>query len=128
MGPNLTRRVAIIGAGPAGLAAARWLISQGFEPELFEMAEGVGGQWRTDAPMSGIWREMRTNTSRVVTRFSDLDYPPGTPVFPHNRDVLAHLEAYAAQVRSRPEDAPQLHGRAPGAGERRRLAAGLAQR
>lgn len=27
-------RVAVIGAGPGGLVAARWLLSQGFEPTI----------------------------------------------------------------------------------------------
>jgi len=93
----VSREVAIVGAGPAGLAAARWLLAQGFEPVLLEAADGPGGQWRHDNPLSGVWPDMRTNTSRLVTRFSDLDYPPGTAVFPHNREVLAHLEAYAAR-------------------------------
>ena len=97
MSPGRSSEVAIIGAGPAGLGAARWLIAQGFEPVLLESAAGLGGQWRQDNPLSGVWRDMRTNTSRVVTRFSDLDWPPGTAVFPHNREVLAHLEAYAAR-------------------------------
>ncbi|HEY5410212.1 MAG TPA: FAD-dependent oxidoreductase [Caulobacteraceae bacterium] len=89
--------VAVIGAGPAGLAAARWLLAQGLEPVLLEASDGVGGQWRATNPLSGVWSDMRTNTSRVVTGFSDLDYPPGTAMFPHNREVLAYLEAYAAR-------------------------------
>ena len=93
----MSREVAIVGAGPSGLAAARWLLARGFEPLILETAAGLGGQWRQDNLLSGVWPDMRTNTSRVVTRFSDLDYPPGTAVFPHNREVLAHLEAYAAR-------------------------------
>lgn len=91
----MRREVAIVGAGPGGLAAARWLIAQGFEPVIFEAAEGIGGQWRASNPLSGVWADMRTNTSRIVTSFSDLDWPDGTGMFPHNREVLAYLEAYA---------------------------------
>ena len=36
--------VGIIGAGPAGLAAARYLASEGFEPVLFEQGATIGGQ------------------------------------------------------------------------------------
>lgn len=89
--------VAIIGAGPAGLVTARWLSSYGFAPVLFEAAERPGGQWNGAAPMSGTWRGMRTNTSRVMTRFSDLDHLPGTPVYPTREDMHAYLERYAEQ-------------------------------
>jgi len=87
--------VAIIGAGPAGLVTARWLASYGFEPILFEAADRPGGQWNGASSLSGTWRGMRTNTSRVLTRFSDLDHPEGTPVYPSREDMHAYLERYA---------------------------------
>jgi dimethylaniline monooxygenase (N-oxide forming) len=89
------RLVAIVGAGPAGLVAARFLKSEGFEPILFDPGLRAGGQWDRTAPASGIWPDMRANTSRIMTRFSDLDYPDGTPAFPRNEQVGAYLEAYA---------------------------------
>ncbi|MBX7256896.1 MAG: NAD(P)-binding domain-containing protein [Candidatus Hydrogenedentes bacterium] len=89
--------VAIVGAGPAGLVTARYLKSEGFDPVLFEQGDRVGGQWTGDARYSGVWPSMRTNTSRVMTAFSDLDYPEGAPVFPTNQMVRDYLEAYAEQ-------------------------------
>lgn len=41
------KRVAVIGAGPAGLSAAYYLRMNGVEPTLFDMAEKPGGQLRT---------------------------------------------------------------------------------
>lgn len=41
------KRVAIIGAGPAGLAAAYYLRLKGVEPHLFDRAPKAGGQLRT---------------------------------------------------------------------------------
>ncbi len=67
----MTDTVAVIGAGPGGLVAARWLISQGFEPTLFEQQSELGGQW-TGSDLTGVWPAMYTNTSRVLTAFSDL--------------------------------------------------------
>jgi cation diffusion facilitator CzcD-associated flavoprotein CzcO len=32
----MTGSVAVIGAGPGGLAAVRWLLAQGFEPTIFD--------------------------------------------------------------------------------------------
>ncbi len=92
------RAIAVVGAGPAGLAAGAWLARQGFEPVLFEAADDIGGQWNGASPMSGTWPGMRTNTSRILTAFADLDYPPGTAVFPSREEVLQYLHRYAAQA------------------------------
>ena len=35
--------VAVIGAGPGGLAAAAWLSRNGFEPVVIEAADRIGG-------------------------------------------------------------------------------------
>jgi hypothetical protein len=89
------RSVAVVGAGPAGLVAARFLKAEGFQPVLFERGDRVGGQWSGASTGSGVWPDMRANTSRIMTRFGDLDYPAGTAAFPHNAELRAYLEAYA---------------------------------
>ena len=90
----MTGSVAVIGAGPGGLTAARWLLSQGFEPTLFEQSPALGGQWTGLDGVSGIWPTMHTNTSRVLTAFSDLEHDSDL-VFPSNRDILRYLHRYA---------------------------------
>jgi cation diffusion facilitator CzcD-associated flavoprotein CzcO len=40
---------------------------------------------------------MRTNTSRVLTQFSDLPHAPGLAVYPSNRQIGEYLLRYAAQ-------------------------------
>lgn len=90
--------VAIVGAGPGGLAAAAWLSRNGFEPVLFEAADGIGGQWNAGQKLSGTWPGMRTNTSRVLSCFSDLDHAPGASVYPTQAEMLAYLERYAAET------------------------------
>ncbi|RBI83824.1 NAD(P)/FAD-dependent oxidoreductase [Rhodosalinus halophilus] len=91
----MSETVAVIGAGPAGIAAARYLKGQGFAPVLFEAHDAPGGQWNRQNPRSGIWPEMRTNTARMVTKLSDGTYPEGTALFPRNGEVLAMLRALA---------------------------------
>ncbi|HKV21605.1 MAG TPA: FAD-dependent oxidoreductase [Mycobacterium sp.] len=86
--------VAVIGAGPGGLVTARWLLSQGFEPTLFEQAPTLGGQWTGMPEISGVWPTMHTNTSRILTSFSDLD-PDNDLTFPSNQAMLAYLHRYA---------------------------------
>lgn len=91
----MSERVAVIGAGPAGIAAARYLKGQGFAPVLFEAHDAPGGQWNRENPKSGVWPGMRTNTARMVTKLSDADYPAGTALFPRNGEVLAMLQTVA---------------------------------
>jgi cation diffusion facilitator CzcD-associated flavoprotein CzcO len=86
--------VAVIGAGPAGIVAAKYLAQHGFTPTIYEQADAVGGQWRPGAD-GGVWPRMRTNTSRVLTAFSDADYPEGTAIYPSAEQVGAYLAAYA---------------------------------
>ena len=88
-------RVAIVGGGPAGIVTAKHLLAYGFEPIIFEQSNDLGGQWNAAAPHSGVWPEMRTNTSRVMTRFSDLGHDDDVATFPHNREVHAYLHRYA---------------------------------
>jgi dimethylaniline monooxygenase (N-oxide forming) len=91
----MTESVAVIGAGPGGLATARWLLSQGFKPTIFEQGPMLGGQWTGLPGLSGVWPTMHTNTSRVMTAFSDLDHETDL-VHPTGRDMLAYLHRYAA--------------------------------
>ena len=87
--------VAIVGPGPAGLVAARYLRRVGFAPVLFDRGAEVGGQWQVGAAASAIWPGMRTNTSRVTTAFSDLPHLPGTPAYPAAEQMAAYLRSYA---------------------------------
>jgi len=90
----MTRTVAVIGAGPGGLIAARWLLSQGFEPTIFEQGPKLGGQWTGLVGRSGVWPAMHTNTSRIMTAFSDLEHESDV-VYPSNREILDYLQRYA---------------------------------
>jgi dimethylaniline monooxygenase (N-oxide forming) len=89
------RRVAVIGAGPGGIVAARYLLSEGLEPVLFEQGKRIGCQWSGEPQQSGVWPSMRTNTSRIMTAFSDLPHTPGTPTYPSNQMMADYLQRYA---------------------------------
>jgi len=90
----MTKSVAVIGAGPGGLVAARWLLARGFEPTIFEQSATLGGQWAGIPGHSGVWPTMHTNTSRILTAFSDLPNE-SDHVYPSNREVLDYLHRYA---------------------------------
>ena len=90
-------RVAVIGAGPSGLVAARHALEAGFEPTVFEASDDLGGQWHTSAEHSGIWPGMRTNTSNALTAFSDLPPPADNPLHPAATQMHDYLRAYATK-------------------------------
>ena len=90
-------RVAVVGAGPGGLVAAKHALDAGLEPTVFEASDDLGGQWHTAAAHSGIWPGMHTNTSRGLTAFSDLPPPADHPLHPSATQMHAYLREYAAR-------------------------------
>ena len=56
--PKQGKRVAIVGAGPAGLAAAYYLRSRGFDCTLFDDHEEPGGMLRYAVPADELPREV----------------------------------------------------------------------
>lgn len=48
------KKIAIIGAGPAGLAAAKYLLAEGFQSlDIFEQRTEVGGVWNYNPKTPG---------------------------------------------------------------------------
>ncbi len=88
--------MAVIGAGPGGLVAAKHAIEAGFDVTVFEATDDLGGQWNTAGAQSGIWPGMRTNTSRAMTAFSDYGPPPTHELYPFADQVHEYLRSYAA--------------------------------
>jgi cation diffusion facilitator CzcD-associated flavoprotein CzcO len=85
------RRVCVIGAGIAGLAAAKVLRNDGFEVCVFEKEDRIGGVWIPSRTYPGL----RTNTPREAFAFSDFPHPEGTDDFPTASQVRSYLDAYA---------------------------------
>ena len=79
----ISRRVVIVGAGPAGLEAARVAASRGHDVTVFEAADAPGGQIRLTArtprrkEMMGVidWRMMQCEDMSVVFHFNTLVGP-----------------------------------------------------
>ncbi|KAK3121724.1 hypothetical protein QOZ80_8BG0659710 [Eleusine coracana subsp. coracana] len=83
------KRVAIIGAGPSGLAACKHALAKGFVPVIFDSGASVGGVWtRTLA-------STKLQTPAAAFQFSDFPWPAGTSEFPSHDQVLGYLTAYA---------------------------------
>ena len=98
-GPNRRgdKRVAIVGAGACGICAAKYLLQVGFDVTVFEIGSQIGGMWcyLNDNGRSSAYRTLHINTSRGVTRFSDLDFDAETQDFPDHADMHRYLVRYA---------------------------------
>jgi hypothetical protein len=88
-------RVAVIGAGPSGLAALRALDRVGLDAEAFERGARVGGIWTLEDRPTAAYPALHLITSRARTEFAELPMPAGTPDYPSREAVGAYLEAYA---------------------------------
>jgi dimethylaniline monooxygenase (N-oxide forming) len=90
-------RVAIIGAGAAGIAAGKYMLEAGFDVTVFEAGSYVGGLWvyENDNGRSQAYKHLCIISTRKYTRFSDFDFDAQTPQFPTHWDMHRYLNAYA---------------------------------
>ncbi|HUP92305.1 MAG TPA: NAD(P)-binding domain-containing protein [Solimonas sp.] len=88
-------RIALIGAGPAGLAAARAFSRLGLPFTGFERHAGIGGLWDIGNPWSTMYASAHLISSARRTEFAEFPMPAGTPDYPAHPLLLDYLRAYA---------------------------------
>ena len=94
---NHPPRVAVIGAGAAGLAAIKALADAGAEPVGYESGDRPGGLWDRDnsSGRSAAYASLHLNTSKGRTEFADLPMPGEWPDYPSAELVAGYLADYA---------------------------------
>ncbi|XP_057868664.1 flavin-containing monooxygenase FMO GS-OX-like 8 isoform X2 [Cryptomeria japonica] len=110
---NEIKKVGVIGAGPAGLVAARELKKEGFEVVVYEQNADVGGIWLynpnvgndpvglelTEPNQGTIYQSLRTNITREAMGY--MDYPllvkegRNHRRFPAHHEILLYLKDFA---------------------------------
>jgi cation diffusion facilitator CzcD-associated flavoprotein CzcO len=86
-------RVAIIGAGVAGLATAKVLGQAGHEVVAFDKAPDVGGVWSETRRYPGL----TTQSPKAQYSLSDFPMAKDFPQWPTGAQVQSYLAAYAAE-------------------------------
>ena len=72
------KTVAVVGAGPSGLVAAKVLMEDGFNVTLFDRHKELGGIWSAD----WAYASLRTQIVRGFMEFSDLPDTEGNFFMP----------------------------------------------
>ena len=81
--------VIVIGAGPAGLAAAAALGREGIPASVLEQADSAAASWL------GRYDRLRLNTCRWTSQLPHSRYPARTALFPSRDEVISYLKDYA---------------------------------
>merc|ERR1711892_1548640 len=96
-------KVAIIGAGPAGLSAAKHLIEAGFENvTIYEKSDEIGGVWRfTGTPehphATPLYESLHINLPAECMGFVDYPMKAKKGSFCSHREVFQYLKDYAVK-------------------------------
>jgi cation diffusion facilitator CzcD-associated flavoprotein CzcO len=86
----------IIGAGPAGLAAAHELNARGLETVILEKAPCVGAVWRRH------YDRLHLHTPRSISSLPGLKMPASFGRYPSRAQFVEYLESYAAKFALKP--------------------------
>jgi cation diffusion facilitator CzcD-associated flavoprotein CzcO len=84
-------RVAIIGAGLAGLTTAKVLLQAGHDVEVFDKTPDVGGVWSRTRRYPGL----TTQSPKAQYSFSDFPMPRHFPEWPTGAQIQEYLAGYA---------------------------------
>ena len=85
----------IIGAGPAGLAAARALNERGLPYTHIERHTAVGGLWDIDSPGSPMYESAHFISSKTLSGLAGFPMPDDYPDYPNHRQILTYLRSFA---------------------------------
>lgn len=119
-------QIALIGAGPSGLAAARNLQKAGLAFQGFEAYSDVGGLWNIANPRSTVYESAHLISSKRMTEFSEFPMADDVADYPSHRELQQYFAAFADKFGLRrhfnfncrvltvaPLEGPQAQGPAP---------------
>ncbi|OGU34327.1 MAG: hypothetical protein A2068_14150 [Ignavibacteria bacterium GWB2_35_6b] len=85
------KKIAVIGAGLSGLVTAKTLLEYGYDVQVYEKENEIGGVWAPSRHYPGL----TIQNTRDTYAFSDFRMPKHYPEFPTGEQMLAYLKSYA---------------------------------
>jgi cation diffusion facilitator CzcD-associated flavoprotein CzcO len=113
--------VAIVGAGPAGLACAASVRALGLRVSVLEKADAVGSAWRRH------YDRLHLHTDKGHSGLPGLSMPRSYPRYPSRAQVVEYLESYATHFEIQPvfgADVQAIRRDGPGSNSNWRIEAG----
>ena len=92
---DTTEQIALIGAGPSGLAGARCLQKHGVAFQGFEAHDDVGGLWNIHNPRSTVYESAHLISSKRMTEFAEFPMADSVADYPSHRELLDYFRAFA---------------------------------
>jgi thioredoxin reductase len=99
--PASTGLIAIVGAGPSGLAAARNLQKLGIGFRGFEAHGDVGGLWDIANPRSTVYHSAHLISSKRTTEFAEFPMAEHVADYPSHRELRDYFAAFADHFKLR---------------------------
>jgi cation diffusion facilitator CzcD-associated flavoprotein CzcO len=93
--PSAALPVAVVGAGPAGLAMARALRVRGLPYVQFERHRDLGGIWDIDNPGTPMYESAHFISSRDKSGFYDFPMPESYADYPSRTEILQYTHSFA---------------------------------
>ncbi|KAI0102538.1 putative flavin dependent monooxygenase [Nemania sp. FL0031] len=100
------QKIAVIGAGSAGIAAAKYLVAENAFQNItvLEQRASSGGMWNyttANGPpelSTPIYDELESNIPKTLMQYSGLPFPDEEQLLPDHSAVLKYLQQYAQDV------------------------------
>ena len=92
---DCSSRYCIIGAGAAGITAAKNLQQQGLAFDIIEREDDVGGTWYYGCSSSAIYKSVHMISSKSFSEYTDFPMPGDYPTYARGDQALAYLRSYA---------------------------------
>ncbi|KAJ3648320.1 hypothetical protein Zmor_020131 [Zophobas morio] len=102
-------KIAIVGAGPAGLCAGRHCLKENFSVDIFEQTGLIGGTWNYVActgydedgiPVhSSMYKDLKANLPKQLMSYEDLPYKVYQESYISQEQVLDYIKTYSKKFR-----------------------------